>query len=251
MSEKSGELLGVVAPDPGTAVTVTSLEPARQAVQEAVEAIVGERPRLWALEAGAGRRIRLALPEDAYVVGVDRDPAALARNGRLDERIVADLAEFNPRATGFDVITSWYGLELLPDPATVLERMAAWAATDGVVVIAVPNVRSPRALLAKLTPPRTAMRWAISPAALRRRFAAHGFRPTFEVFFEDPRQAATRRRLGLVRNRWQLAQAAVRLLSFGVLDAARTEYAVVFRRPLSESHRALTCLLCRRHPPRP
>ena len=230
MSEKSGELLRIVAPDPGTAVTVASLEAARQAVTEAVEAIVGERPRLWALEAGAGRRLRLALPEDAYVVGLDRDPAALARNERLDERIVADLAEFSPRATGFDVITCWYGLEDLPDPATVVERFAAWAAIDGVVVIAVPHLRSPRALVAKLTPPRTAMRRAISPAALRRRLAAHGFRPTFEVFFEDPRQTATRRRLGLIRNRWQLAQAAVRVLSLGLLDAARTEYAVVFRR---------------------
>jgi len=34
----------VIAPGPATVVTVASLEPARQAVQEAVEAIVGERP---------------------------------------------------------------------------------------------------------------------------------------------------------------------------------------------------------------
>jgi hypothetical protein len=121
-------------------------------------------------------------------------------------------------------------LERLDDPATVLERIASWAGPDGVVVLAVPHLRSPRALLARFTGPGSRIRRAITPAALRRRFARHGFQPAFEVFFEDPRQAATRRRLGLVRGRWQPAQAAVRLLSLGLLDAARTEYAVVLRR---------------------
>jgi hypothetical protein len=93
----------------------------------------------------------------------------------------------------------------------------------------VPNLRSPRGLSARLLG-RTRLRRALTPHALRRRFASHGFTPICQVFYEDTEQAAWRRRVGLTRTRWTFAQAAVRLLSGGLLDAARTEYIAIFRR---------------------
>lgn len=234
-------------------VTALSAARAAEAVQEAVDGLLLGRDRLWALEAGAGKRTRLALPEDAYIVGVDRDLEALTRNDRLDERVHCDLDEYAPNAVGFDLITCWYVLEHVDDPASLLERLADWTCSGGLVVLAVPNLRSPKALITKLTPHRfhvwfrrrlgypnagkpgfgpypTTLRRPISPRQLLRRFARHGYTPAFQVYFEDAKQQKFRQQIGLIGNRWQWAQAVVRVLSLGLLDAARSEYAVVFRR---------------------
>jgi hypothetical protein len=65
---------------------------------------------------------------------------------------------------------------------------------------------------------------------MRRRFAERGFTPAFHVFFEDGDQAALRRRFKLTHGWWKATQALVRVVTFGLLDAARTDYIVVFRR---------------------
>jgi hypothetical protein len=187
------------------------------------------RPRLWVLEAGAGTRPLFDLPEDTYIVGVDRDGAVLDANRRLDERVVADLADYRPWAAGFDLITCWYVLDGLPDPAPVLDRFAAWTGADGLVVLGVPNLRSPFGVVSRLTG-RARLRRTLTAGALCRRFQERGFVPVLQVYFEDARQAARRRRLKITRRRWKAAQVLVRVLSCGLLDAARTHYVVVFRR---------------------
>jgi hypothetical protein len=240
--------------EPPPPVTALSAARAAAAVQEAVDGLLAGRDRLWALEAGAGKRTRLDLPEDTYIVGVDRDAEALALNGRLDERVRVDLDQYAPTAVGFDLITCWYVLEHVHDPGTVLDRLADWTCAGGLVVLAVPNLRSPKSLITKLTPHRfhvwfrrrvlgypnagkpgygpypTTLRRPIAPRRLLRRFARHGYTPAFQVYFEDAKQLRLRQRIGLTGDRWQWAQAAVRILSLGWLDAARSEYAVVFRR---------------------
>ena len=54
--------------------------------------------------------------------------------------------------------------------------------------------------------------------------------PVLQIFFEDAWQASRRRRLRITRGRWKVVQVLVRILSAGLLDAARTDYLVVFRR---------------------
>ena len=232
----------------------------REALQRAVESLLAGRRGLRALEAGAGKRTRLRLPDDAYVVGVDTDAAAIARNARLNERIVADLATYAPPPASFDLVTCWYVLEHARDPAALLDRLAGWTAPGGLVVLAVPNLRSPKALATKLTPHRlhvwfrrrvfgfphagtpgfgpypTTLRGAIAPHALVRRFTGYGFRPAFQLYFEDAKQASLRRRVRLTGGRWRLVRTLTRVLSLGTLDAERTEYAAVFRR-LPEAQR--------------
>jgi hypothetical protein len=227
---------GEVDPEPGRPrlrpadpIAVASADKAWRTLVDAVTAQLDGRPGLWVLEAGAGTRPLFDLPEDTYVVGVDRDGAALDANRRLDERVVADVADYRPWAAGFDLLTCWFVLEGLADPAPVLDRFAGWTGTDGLVVLAVPNLRSPLGLASRLTG-RVRLRRALTPGALCRRFGERGFVPVLQVFFEDGRQAARRRQLKLTRRRWQAAQVLVRVLSCGLLDAARTHYVVVFRR---------------------
>jgi SAM-dependent methyltransferase len=225
----------------------------RGSVQQAVDALLAGRPAVRVLEAGAGKRTRLRLPTDAYVVGVDTDADAMAHNHRLDEAVVADLAGYAPPPASFDLVTCWYVLEHAADPAGLVDRLAGWTAPGGLVVLAVPHLRSPKALFTKLTPHRfhiwfrrrvlgypnagrpgygpypTTLRRAITPAALCRRLAAHGLRPVRQVYFEDAKQARLRHRLGLTGRRWRLACRLTRALSLGTLEPAGTEYAAVFQ----------------------
>lgn len=213
----------------GEPVTVSSVGRAWRALVETVGDELDHRQRLWVLEAGAGTRTLFDLPEDAYVVGVDRDPWALERNARLDERVLADVANYRPLATGFDLINSWYVLDGLDDPSVVLERFAQWTGEHGLVVIAVPNPRSPRGLVSRLFG-KTKLRRSITLGGLRRHFTRHGFTPLLQVSFEDTAQIEQRRRLRIVRGRWTALQLVVRILSFGLLDAARTDLIVVYRK---------------------
>jgi 2-polyprenyl-3-methyl-5-hydroxy-6-metoxy-1,4-benzoquinol methylase len=214
------------------AIAGGTLDAAWSALVDVVGDLLDGHEHLWVLEAGAGGSTLFDLPEHAYVVGVDRDRKAIERNIRLDERIVADLADYRPGATGFNLITCWYVLDGVADPAALLDRFAGWAAPDGLVVLAVPNVRSPRGLAAWLRG-RTRLRRPaapLTPAGLRRRFARHGFAPVFQAYYEDAGQASRRRDARMTDGRWGATQDVVRILSLGLLDVARTDYVVVFRR---------------------
>jgi hypothetical protein len=218
-----------VTPKAAEPITVSGIGRAWQALVDTVGDELDHRQRLWVLEAGAGARTLFDMPEDAYVVGVDRDPWALERNIRLDERILAELAHYRPLATGFDLLNCWYVLDRLEDPATMLDRFAQWTGEGGLVVLAVTNVRSPRGLLNRLVGPAK-LRRHVTPTAVRRHLAGRGFTALLQVYFEDESQAEGRRRLRITRRRWSVLQVAVRVLSLGLLDAARTDYIGVFRR---------------------
>jgi hypothetical protein len=217
---------------PGAAagpLTVATMGKAWRALAEAVGDLLAGRDGIWALEAGAGTRPLFDLPEDAFIVGVDRDPRALETNVRLDQRVHTELADYRPLAAGFDLITSWYVVDDLVEPAPVLDRFADWTAQDGLVVLAVPNLRSPRGIAARLAG-RSRLRRVVTPRALRRRFQQRGFTPVFQVFFEDAEQTARRKRFRVTHGWWKALQAIVRVATLGFLDAARTDYIVVFRR---------------------
>lgn len=216
----------VLAPAP---LTFSTLGRAWRVLVETVADELDGRERLWSLEAGAGPRTLFDLPEDAFIVGVDRDAGALEANLRLDERVVADLADYQPWAAGFDLVTCWYVLDGMPEPAPVLDRFASWTATGGLVVLGLPNAHSLRGWWSRVTR-HSPLRGSLTPAALRRRFAAAGFTPILQVYYEDADHAQARRGLGLTGRRWKVAQALVRMATLGVLDAARTDYLVVFRR---------------------
>ena len=85
----------------------------------------------------------------------------------------------------------------------MLDRFAEWMGEEGLVVLAVPNLRSVRGLLARL-------RGRPGCASRSRRgrcgagFAEHGFMPVFQCFYEDANQAAWRRRLRITQGRWTL-----------------------------------------------
>jgi hypothetical protein len=203
-----------------------------RAWQELVDTVADQldgRQRLWVLQAGAGQRPLFDLPEDAYLVGVDRDPHALERNRRLDERVVADLTDYQPWAVGYDMVTCWYELDGVPDPGAVLDRFTTWTAEEGLVVLAVTNPRSLWGVWLRLTR-RAPLRAKLAGPVLRRRFLRAGFTPVLHLYFEAGDHVHARRRWRITGRVWRIAQALTRIFSLGRLDAARTDQIVVFRR---------------------
>jgi len=177
--------LGAASTGPAGLVTVGTIGRAWLALWRPSGDLLDGRMRLRVLEAGARSRTLFDLPDDAYIVGVDRDAAALRSNVRLDERVMSELSDYRPHVAAFDLITSWYVLDGNANTAPLLDRFADWAAPDGLVV---------------------------------------------QVYFEDADQTELRWRLKVTHGRWKAVQVLVRILSLGLLDAARTDYIVTFRR---------------------
>ncbi|MEV6523711.1 class I SAM-dependent methyltransferase [Longispora sp. NPDC051575] len=224
------------------------------ALQTRVDELLGEHLGSRALEAGAGKRTRLSLPPDTYVVGVDTDPDALAWNTRLDERVLCDLMEYTPPFGTFDLITCWYVLEHVDRPELLIERFANWLRPGGLMVLAVPHLASPKSLVTKWTPHSfhiwfrrkvagsanagkpgfgpypTTLRRSIAPRNLARRAADLGLSVAFEGYFEDNKQRKLRQKLRVTGAGWRAARGLTRVASLGQLDALRTEYLVVLQK---------------------
>jgi SAM-dependent methyltransferase len=198
------------------------------------------------LEAGCGSASHIDLSAATRIVGVDISRAQLERNPLLDERIQADLqtARLDIRA---DAVISWDVLEHLEQPLAAVDNLVAALKPGGVLVIGVPNVRSLKARLAKLTPhwvhertfrwlyPRhptgedvgpfpTVLAREIDPQRLARYLRESGVRVLDVVRYESEAQVRARRRIGLTGARWRFVCSMLRVLR---VDASESEMLLI------------------------
>jgi|SRR5436190_6001200 len=106
------------------------------------------------LDAGCGRGRQLALPEDAYIVGIDASSEALALNTSIDEAICGDIETYPLPRKSFDLILALDVLEHLRNPEVALASFARALAPGGRIFITMPNPLSGKGILTKLTPHR-------------------------------------------------------------------------------------------------
>ena len=106
------------------------------------------------LDAGCGMDLRVELPANAHVVGIDISEAALARNATVDERIVGDVETFPFPDESFDLIVCHDVLEHLDDPVAATRNLARALKPGGELDVRMPIVWSTKGLLTKLTPHR-------------------------------------------------------------------------------------------------
>jgi SAM-dependent methyltransferase len=150
------------------------------------------------LNAGCGRFNRYERPPNAYVVGVDISPQALVLNKGIDEGILGDIQNCELPQESFDLIVCHDVLEHLSDPIAAVNNLLGALKTGGDLQIGIPNLATPKGLLAKFTPhwfhvwayrtllgrPNagrdenppfpTFLRWSIRPSALRRHLIRSG-----------------------------------------------------------------------------
>lgn len=224
---------------------------------EELQAVVTEfasgRDGIRVLEAGCGSLSHVDLGRGAYVVGIDINEIQLEKNAGLNEKILGDVEshDFPPRS--FDAIVCWYVFEHLSHPERAVARFARSLRPGGIVVLALPNAHSVKGLVTKVTPFRfhvwvrrrllgrahagtpghgpfpTFLRFSVAPGSLRRLAGKYGLEVQYFGMFEDPKQAAIRRKFRITGRLWAGVQRMTRILSAGRLETARTECLVVLR----------------------
>jgi SAM-dependent methyltransferase len=234
--------------------TTESTQRAIGNVQAAVDRFAPPERPIVVLDAGCGSVRYLDFGPDARVVGIDASEDSLQRDRTLDDRIVGDVEAYPLPDAAYDVVVCWYVFEHLAHPERALVRFARAVRPGGLVVLAIPNVWTPKAMVTKFTPFAahvafrryllgeasagtpgcgpfpTTMPLSIAPAPLLGLAAACRLHPVHVERFEDEKQMRVRTMLRLTGWRWRLVEKAVRALSRGRLDATQTELIVVLRR---------------------
>lgn len=132
-------------PDPAAAIA---------AAQDVYDRLMPDDRQKRVLDAGCGSASVLSFDSWTYVVGLDVSPTELARNERLDERIVGNLETYQLEAETYDAVVCWNVLEHLSRPEVAVTSMAKSLRRGGLLIIALPLVWSAKALVAKFTPLR-------------------------------------------------------------------------------------------------
>ncbi|HEY1489342.1 MAG TPA: class I SAM-dependent methyltransferase [Micromonosporaceae bacterium] len=249
MAQRSAEasklLASPISPDEATAVG---------AMQARVDELLGGREGLRVLEAGCGPRLNLKFPPGTYVIGVDEDEVALARNEELSEAIVADLGGYQVEPASLDAVVCWYVLEHVDRPAEIITGFARAVKPGGIIALAVPNLHSPKSVITKFTPHMfhvwfrrhilgrklagtpghgpypTTLRRAIAPGSMTRLAERLGLDVVHVGWYEDGKQIQAREKAHVTGAAWSAVRGAVKVGSLGVLDAARSEFLVILRR---------------------
>src|SRR3954471_24485664 len=244
----------------GWLVTSTTLEQttwpeAMDGLQRTVDDALTGLEKVRVLEAGCGSAAYVSFADNAHVVGIDIDPHQLERNTACHERILGDVETYDLTPSDYDAIVCWYVFEHLNHPDHALVRFARAIRPGGVIVLALPNVMSPKGLVTKFTPfwfhvafrryvlgrkhagtpghgpfPTT-IPWTLAPDRLLRLARSCELEVAFEAWLEDGKQVQTREKFWVTGRRWELVKRLVRRLSRGRLDAACTELLLVLRRP--------------------
>lgn len=212
---------------------------------EAVERILADLerergPGAWVLEAGCGRWRHFAYPPTMRLAGLDISAEQLARNEWAELKIQADVQDHRCERA-FDVVVSIFVLEHVERPGAALRNMLDCLRPGGLLVLAVPDLRSLKGIVTRLTPfwfheafyrwvyrrpgsifPTT-MRPEISPPRLRDRLRAEGC----EVVHE---QNVPERLPGRLDRAYAGLCAVLRALSLGRWRPELSNYLVVARK---------------------
>jgi SAM-dependent methyltransferase len=206
------------------------------------------------LEAGCGARSSVDFGDRAYVVGLDIDEAAVAKNERLDEALVGDLETYPLPAETFDVVVCRFVLEHLKDPERALANMRRTLKPGGWLTVMFPNRWSLKGIVARLTPHSLHVR---GYRAVFRKASAKPYETRFEraVSTRGIRQFAEREGLRVVTlephpGDWDwlllkhapvlgrlllLAERVVQLLTLGRVSAQQREFIAILADSRSES----------------
>jgi SAM-dependent methyltransferase len=240
---------------------VTGRRSARSEVEGLVNRALGDRAPLRILDAGCGGTTRLSFSVPAWIVGIDSSARQLERHSSLAEKIVGDVQVHRFPPSSFDVVIAWQLLEHLPRPEEALLGFREALNDGGLLILAVPNVLSVKALVTRFTPYsfhvwvyrqltgneavgtgdtapfRTFLRFSLRRSALERFARENGFLVEYFRSVEWDVQRRLRERVHLVGPFWSVFKFVVRVVSAGRADAERTDFVLVLRKASNASAR--------------
>lgn len=218
-------------------------------LQELVDATLAAEASRKVLDAGCGYTLPIELPPNARLVGLDISPEALAKHERLDDAIVGDAETYPLPTDEFDVILCWTVLEHLEHPRAAFENLARAVKPGGLLVVGVPNLRSLKGIVTRLTPYRfhvwiyrrllrhpgagtpgvgpypTHIQQEISPRALQELGRASSLDCVYSVSYRTP--SGLPRALDLV---WSAAAWLGRIATLGVWSSEASDHVSIFRK---------------------
>jgi SAM-dependent methyltransferase len=223
------------------------------AVDEAAARWTNPNPRV--LEAGCGSLERVHFGPDVHVVGMDIEAIRVENNASIDEGIVGDVEQYDFPPNSYDAVVCWYVFEHLKDPLSALVRFAGAVKPGGIVVLAFPNLLSPKGLVTKFTPfwfhvffrrrilrrPNagtpghapypTTLPFSMTPTTLLNVARASGLEVIYSATHEDDKQQQFRAILHLPAALWRLLVRGVERVTDGRMDAEKTEIVLVLGKP--------------------
>ena len=226
----------------------------RTLLQVALDASLPAARRVRVLEAGCGSASMVHMPTDSYVVGIDISPRQLDRNTGLDEKLLGDIQSYPIPEKAFDLVICWDVLEHIERPDAAIRNLSRGIDDGGLLLLAMPNIRSLKGLVTKLTPHRfhvwmhrTVFGHAGAGLDGQSPFPTHmprsmALRPVLELargcglevvhlsLTESAYQERLRRHLRVDGRLWKPICRAFRLMTLGRLSLDQTEVGLILRR---------------------
>lgn len=123
----------------------------QKAIDEAI-ANIRTSATIKVLDVGCGSALRITLPSNIYICGIDISKRQLQNNLQLNEKICADIQSFDFVSSNFDIAIAWFVLEHLQNPDKALINILKALRRGGIIIIGAPYCFSVLSLLTKFTP---------------------------------------------------------------------------------------------------
>ena len=215
---------------------------------------LGTEKNLKVLEIGCGSVSHIDLGIDPYIVGLDLAAQQLERNTYIQEKIVANIEEYQLPESEYDVIVSWWVLEHLSRPDIVLKNCQQALKPNGVMILVSPDPRALKGLITKFTPQwfhvlvsryifgysgagvdeqgpfRTYLRETMSPSYIKKFAEDNNLSVELFQMYENYWQEALRRRYWFADAAWKVGGAIIESLSFGYINVKYTDYRFFIRK---------------------
>jgi SAM-dependent methyltransferase len=125
---------------------------ARAELQDCLDAYLAAFHRPQVMDAGCGGAMRVRLPADAVLNGIDISAESAARNSTLSNILIGDVQTYPLPKASFDIVICWELLEHVPDPLSALSNLIAATKPEGVIVLAFPNRMSLKGVITRFSP---------------------------------------------------------------------------------------------------
>ena len=223
-------------------------------LQHHIDKYLSNREQLIVLEAGCGSGSNINIPNNAYIVGIDVSQEELDKNKIVTEKILGDLQTYELERHKYDFIICWDVLEHLDNPELAMEKLQNAVRPDGLILLAFPNVRALKSIVAKFTPYwfhrfiyrciygarygspglitfPTYLRWSIEPKRVLKFAYDHDLVETYSAVYESGVQKRFRAKLHLPQFVWKVLDWFTWLFSFGQITLFGSDCIYLFLRP--------------------